>query len=92
MKAPKTKNPPVKITIRVHDCRLSIKEEDPGPHLIAIGYTPRGEELVRGTIRAGHSPSVQAAAVAEVAVWIRKHRPGWDIETAHDENVVIQER
>lgn len=59
---------------------------------MAIGYTPSVEELVRGTIRAGHSPSVQADAAAEVAGWIKKHHPGWNIETTPSEGVVIQGR
>jgi hypothetical protein len=81
------------ITICVHDCRVIIKGEDPGPHLVAIGYMSNGEELSRSNIRAGHSPSVRAEAVAEVVAWLKKYRPGWDIETAPpDKNVVIHER
>ena len=91
-KVSKDKNPSRKITIRVHDCRFFIKGEDPGPHLLAIGYMPDGEELVRGTIRAGHSPSVQADAAAELAGWIKKHRPGWGIETTPSEGVILHER
>ena len=80
------------ITIRVHDVHVSVKDENPGPHLMAIGYMPDGQELIRGRIYAGHAPSVQFAAVAEVASWLRKHRPGWDIATLPGEGVVPHTR
>ena len=77
------------ITIRVHAVRvLDHENNDRGPHLQAVGYMPSGQELTRGTILAGHSPSVQAAAVKETADWIRKHRSGWDIASLPGEGVL----
>lgn len=68
------------ITIRIHDVRVVAKGEDRGPHLQAIGYMPSGQELIRGVILAGHSPSVRADAVADVVDWLLKHRPGWAVD------------
>lgn len=77
------------ITIRVHAVRVfDLDGEDRGPHLQAVGYMPSGQELTRGSILAGHSPSVQASAVKETADWLRKHRPGWDIESLPGEGVL----
>ena len=56
--------------------------------MMAVGYMPGGQELIRGGVHAGHAPSVQSAAIAEISSWLRKHRPGWDIETLPGEGVV----
>lgn len=85
------------ITIRVHNVRVFLVKEsasvkntlgDDGPHLQAIGYMPSGQELIRSAIHAGHSPSVQAAAVADVTSWLRANRKGWDIMTLPGEGVI----
>lgn len=77
------------ITICVHNCRVRIKGKDPGPHLVAIGYMPSGEELIKSKILAGHAPSVQDAAIADVVAWLQEHRPGWDITTAPPDKDVV---
>jgi hypothetical protein len=91
------KGSPTLITIRVHNVRVTlVKENDmvkntltsDGPHLQAIGYMPGGQVLIQSAIRAGHSPSVQADAVREIASWLHTHRKGWDIETLPGEGVV----
>lgn len=78
------------ITIRVHNVRVfhGADAEEQGPHCRAIGYMPSGQVLIEGRIVAGHSPSAQSAAVKDVADWLHKYRPGWDIETLPGEGVV----
>ena len=77
------------VTIRVHSVRVYDHEgNDRGLHLQAVGYMPSGQVLTRGSIFAGHSPSVQATAVKETADWLRRHRPGWNIESLPGEGVL----
>lgn len=76
------------ITIRLHNVDVTHDEQRQGPHLMAVGRMPSGQVLTQGRIFAGHSPSVQAAAVKETADWLRKYRPGWDIETLPGEGVL----
>lgn len=61
---------------------------DTGPHLRAIGYLPSGQVLIEGRICAGHSPTVQGEAVKDVADWLRKYRPDWNIATNPGEGVI----
>lgn len=78
----------MKLTIRVHNVIVLDHEHvDQGPHLQAVGYMPSGQVLVRSAIVAGHSPSVKAMAVKDVADWVRANRPSWDIETLPGEGI-----
>lgn len=77
------------ITIRIHAVRIV---DDDRPHLRAVGYMPSGQVLIEGRILSGHAPSVQSAAVKEVAQWLRTHRPGWNIATLPGEGVVPHDR
>lgn len=76
------------ITIRVHNVDVRFDDTRQGPHLQAVGYLPGGQVLINGRIFAGHSPSVQGEAVKEVADWLRKHRPNWNIATLPGEGVI----
>jgi hypothetical protein len=80
------------ITIRVHDVRVFHGTEEQGPHCRAIGYMPGGQILIEGCICAGHSPSVQAAAMKDVSDWLHSHRPGWDIKTLPGEGIISHGR
>lgn len=78
------------ITIRVYAVRVIGPDgDDMGPHLMARGFLPGGQILIDGRICAGHAPSVQSEAVAEVSAWLRKHRPDWNIETLPGEGVIV---
>lgn len=72
------------ITIRLHDVTVPGR----GPHLRAVGYMPSGQALIEGPILEGHDIGTQAAAVSEVAGWLRANRPGFNIETLPGEGVI----